>query len=403
VKVAVVHEWLATWGGSEKVLSRILHAFPQADLFSLVDFLPDEYRGFVLGKQARTSFIQKLPKSKTKFRSYLPLMPIAVEQFDLSSYDLVISNSHAAAKGVLTGPNQLHLTYIHSPIRYAWDLQAQYLAEANLTKGLRSALARTILHYIRQWDTRTASSPDRIITNSRYISRRVRKVYGRDSTVIYPPVEVERFVPSGRSDGFYFTASRLVPYKKIPLIAEAFAGMPHAKLVVIGDGPEMAKLKAAAGSNVEVLGYQSDAAFLDHMQRCDAFIYAAEEDFGIVPVEAQACGKPVIAYGRGGALETVNGLDRADPTGLFFWRQTAESIADAVRQFEMLRAERPSLFSPEACRANALRFGTERFDKEFRAFVDAEIDRFEGWSHEAAQALNAAALTAHPPESANAA
>jgi glycosyltransferase involved in cell wall biosynthesis len=395
MRVAIVHEWLATWGGSEKCLSRMLHAFPDADLYALVDFLPDEYRHHILGKRARTSFIQKLPKARTKFRSYLPLMPMAVEQFDLTPYDLVLTNSHAVAKGALTGPNQLHIAYVHSPIRYAWDLQAQYLSEAKLTKGFGSFIARAILHYVRMWDTRTASGPDHILTNSKYIARRVRKAYGREAAVIYPPVEVERFVPSGRSDGYYLTASRLVPYKRIPLIAEAFRRLPHAKLVVIGDGPEMEKLRAVAGANVSVLGYQPDAVFLDHMQRCDAFIYAAEEDFGIVPVEAQACGKPVIAYGRGGALETIKGLDQGEPTGLFFWEQTAEAIKGSVAKFEELRSADPALFSPEDCRANALRFGTERFDKEFRAFIDDAIDGFEGWSGKAAEELHAA-LAAMP-------
>jgi glycosyltransferase involved in cell wall biosynthesis len=392
VKVAVVQDWLVTLGGAEKCLNRILAAYPNADLFALVDFLSDEQREQVFGKRARTSFLQRLPGAQRRYRSFLPLMPLAIEQFDLSDYDLVISSSYAVAKGVLTGPNQLHISYIHSPPRYAWDLQFQYLKEAKLEKGIRSAVARMLLHYIRTWDVRTASGPDKIIVNSKYISRRIRKTYGRDSTVIYPPVDIERFKPSNRFDGFYFTASRLVPYKKIPLIAEAFKSLPHAKLVVIGDGPEMAKLRAAAGSNVEILGYQPDAVFLDYMQRCEAFIYAAEEDFGIVPVEAQASGKPVLALGRGGALETVNGIDHAEPTGLFFWEQTADAIVGAVRQFESLRTTRPSLFAPETCRDNAMRFSTDRFDRELREFIGMEIDRFDGWAPDARPASASSAF-----------
>jgi len=229
VRVAIVHDWLVTYAGAERVLEQIVACFPDADLFALVDFLED--RSFIRGKPVTTSFIQKLPKAKTKYRSYLPLMPLAIEQLDLSAYDVVISSSHAVAKGVLTGPDQVHVSYVHSPIRYAWDLQHQYLNESKLTAGPKSALARLILHYIRNWDVRTANSVDSFVSNSDFIARRIKKVYQRDADVINPPVDVEAFSILEQKEDFYLTASRMVPYKKIDLIVEAFAKMPERRLV----------------------------------------------------------------------------------------------------------------------------------------------------------------------------
>jgi chain length determinant protein tyrosine kinase EpsG len=367
-RVAVVHEWLASHAGSEKVLEQILQVYPEADLFAVVDFLDDGQRAFVQGRHARTSFIQRLPLARKRFRAYLPLMPLAVEQLDLSGYDLVISSHHAVAKGVITGPDQLHVCYIHSPMRYAWDLQHQYLREAGLGRSLKSAVTRVMLHYLRQWDARTAAGVDVFVANSAFIARRVRKVYRREAQVLHPPVDVARFALRLDKDDFYLAASRLVPYKQMPLIAEAFARMPDRRLVVIGDGPDLARLRAAAGPNVTVLGYQSDAVLVDHMQRARALVFAAEEDFGITPVEAQACGTPVIAYGRGGSLETVRGHGpQAQRTGLFFAEQSAEAIVAAVRAFEAL----PQPPTPEACRRHAEGFAPERFRDAFRTVVEA--------------------------------
>ncbi|MDQ7988863.1 MAG: glycosyltransferase family 4 protein [Candidatus Dactylopiibacterium sp.] len=367
MKTAIVHEWLSTYAGSEKVLEQILAMYPGADLFAVVDFLPDDQRAFLGGRTPRTTFIQKLPGARRHFRHYLPLMPLAIEQHDLSGYDLVISSSHAVAKGVLTGPDQIHVCYCHSPIRYAWDLQHQYLAESGLTRGPRSWLARSLLHYMRLWDVRSAHGVDHFIANSAFIARRIRKVYGRDAEVLPPPVDVSGFALREAKDDFYLAASRMVPYKKMPLIVEAFARMPQRRLVMIGDGPEMARCREAArgAPNVSLLGYQSFEALRDHMQRARAFVFAAEEDFGIAPVEAQACGTPVIAFGRGGALETVRGGD--DPaarTGLFFARQDADAIVDAVERFEAGPA-----FDPRVCRAHAERFGMGAFQTRFREAI----------------------------------
>jgi len=378
MRIAIVHEWLVDYSGSERVLEQLLHIFPDADLFAVVDFLPDNMRGFIQHKQVRTTFIQNLPFARRKYRSYLPFMPLAIEQIDLSAYDLVISSSHAVAKGVLTGPNQLHISYVHSPIRYAWDLQHQYIKEAGLDRGVKGWLAKWILHKIRLWDSRTGNGVDCFIANSGFIARRIWKVYRREGTVIYPPVDVDRFTLREKKEDFYLTASRMVPYKKIDLIVESFSAMPDRRLVVIGDGPDSAKIRAKAGSNVTFLGHQPQTVLIDYMQRSKAFVFAAEEDFGIAPVEAQACGTPVIAYGKGGALETICGLDNANPTGAFFESQDVASFADALECFEVNQ----TLFSPNACRMNAMRFAPERFRMEFKNYVDRELSIFNGNLHQ---------------------
>lgn len=370
MKIAIVCDWLVTVGGAEHVLRHLLECYPEADVFSVVDFLDDANRKNILkNKKAITTYIQKFPFAKKRYRSYLPWMPLAIEQLDLSAYDLVISSSHAVAKGVLTGPDQCHISYIHSPMRYAWDLQHQYLKESGLESGIKGYLAKRILHNMRLWDQRTAHGVDHFITNSQFIARRVWKCYRREATVIYPPVDVTRFTPTTNKDNFYFTASRLVPYKKIDLIAESFAAMPDKKLVIIGDGPDMKKVKAKAAPNIEILGYQNTTILTDYMQRAKAFVFAAEEDFGIIPVEAQACGTPVIAFGKGGCLETVRGLDHEKPTGLFFYEQSVEAICQAVVHFENER----SLFTAENCAANANRFSATLFQEKFKAFVQQQL------------------------------
>jgi glycosyltransferase involved in cell wall biosynthesis len=375
MRIAAVHEWLVNYAGSERVLEQMLHCFPAADLFAVVDFLSQGERDFLLGKQAQTTFIQKLPFAKTRYRHYLPLMPLATEQLDVSGYDVVLSSSHAVAKGVLTGPDQIHICYVHSPIRYAWDLQHQYLQESGLTRGLKSILARAILHYVRQWDLRTANGVDHFIANSEFIARRIWKVYRREAKVIYPPVDVEAFSFSDKKQDYYLAASRLVPYKKMDLIVEAFAGMPDKKLVVVGDGPDMAKVKAKAASNVEILGYQPFPRLKELMQAAAGFVFAAEEDFGITPVESQACGTPVIAFGKGGALETVRGLGQhTHPTGVFFTQQDVGSIQEAVARFSTQR----DAILPSNCRENAMRFSVAEFRARYSAFVRECIENAPG-------------------------
>jgi glycosyltransferase involved in cell wall biosynthesis len=370
VKTAIVHDWLVVAGGAEKVLERIVECFPKADIYTLVDFLED--RACVRSRPVHASFIQKLPFARGHYRGYLPLMPLAIEQLDLSDYDLVISSSYAVAKGVLTGPDQLHISYVHSPIRYAWDLQHQYLKEAGLAKGFKSAMARVLLHYIRGWDSRSANGVDYLIANSQFVARRIRKAYQRDSTVIYPPVDVSGLSLTTQKHDFYLTASRMVPYKRIDLVVKAFSQTPERRLVVIGDGPEMKKIKASAGPNVEILGYQPFNVLHEHLRHARAFVFAGEEDFGISIVEAQACGTPVIAYGKGGALESVIGLPKERPTGVFFREQTTESLLKAVDVFE----DNMRLFDPRNCRMNAERFSAENFKAALRTFVELRIARF---------------------------
>lgn len=368
MKVAVVCDWLVTYAGAEKVLEQILNVYPEADLFALVDFLDDDKRDFIKHKKVTTSFIQKLPKAKTKYRNYLPLMPLAIEQLDLSDYDLVISSSHCVAKGVLTGPNQVHISYVHSPIRYAWDLQHQYLKEAGLTKGLKGWITKIILHYMKIWDTRTSNGVDYFIANSQFVAKRIWKCYRRKADVIYPPVDVKAFEFCDKKEDFYLTASRMVPYKKMDLIVEAFTKMPNKKLVVIGDGPDFAKIqKIAEGySNIKLMGYQPFKVLKDHMQRAKAFVFVAEEDFGITPVEAQACGTPVIAYGKGGALETVRGLGIKDkPTGVFFDKQNKNSLIKAINYFE----ENKEKIQYKNCRENALSFSIDNFRINMKYYI----------------------------------
>lgn len=374
MKIAIIHEWFDSYAGSEKVLEQMLKVYPEADLYAVVDFLPKDKRNFILNKNVITTFIQNLPKAKSKFRKYLPFMPLAIEQLDLSGYDVVISNSHCVAKGVITGPNQLHISYVHSPIRYAWDLQNQYLEEANLKHGLKGWIAKIILHYMRLWDYRTSNNVDYFLCNSKYIAKRIQKCYRREARVIYPPVAVDDFNMYTKKEDYYLTASRMVPYKKIDLIVEAFSKMPDKKLVVIGEGQQFEKVKAKAKNNIVLLGYQPFEVLKEKMQKAKAFVFAAEEDFGIVPVEAQACGTPVIAYGKGGALETVVNYDKEKPTGLFFKEQTVDSIVRAVNKFE----KNQNLFFPENCRRNAEKFNEERFKKEFKTFVEEKIKEKEG-------------------------
>jgi glycosyltransferase involved in cell wall biosynthesis len=367
-KIAVVHDFLYCYAGAEKVLEQILYLYPGADLFSLFDFLPESQRAFLSGRKVHCSFLQHLPGVRRHHRAYLPLMPLAVEQINVDSYDLVISSSYVAAKGVLTRPDQLHISYCHSPPRFAWDLQHQYLHETGLDRGIKSALARLLLHYIRGWDFRSANNVDVFVTNSEMVAQRVRKFYRRDSVRVFPPVDLAAFTVQPNKEDFYVTASRLVPYKRVNLIVEAFSRSPRRKLVVIGDGPEFKRLSALAGPNVRLLGYQPFEALRDHLQRARAFVFAAEEDFGIAPLEAQACGTPVIALRRGGLLETLI----PGQTGVFFDEQTPQSLLAALDQFEARTDWDAGLI-----RQGAERFSVNRFRQEFAAVVETEWNRFQ--------------------------
>lgn len=372
-RIAVVHDWLVDFAGAESVLAEILNCFPEADLFALVDHMPREARARLGARRARTTFLQSMPGTASRLRYFLPLMPLAIEQLDVTGYDLVISNSHAVAKGVIVSPDALHISYLCSPMRYAWDMQFEYLRAGGMERGVRGALMRWFLYRLRIWDHRSAAGVDRFLADSHFVARRALKAYRRHAQVIYPPVDTERFRPGAKRADYYLTVSRLWGYKRVDLLVEAFAAMPDRRLVVIGDGPELKRLRSRAPANVQVLGHQPDATVLEYMQTAKAFVFAAIEDFGIAPLEALACGTPVIALRRGGAAETCAGLDSEAPTGVFFEEQSVAAVVSAVETFEASGSH----ISVEACRRRAEGFAAPRFRSEFRAFVEKT---YAGWS-----------------------
>lgn len=368
MKKALVHDWYYVSGGAEKVIHSLNNIYDDFDHYALVDFLKKQDRAFILnGASVKTSFIQKLPTAKSNHRKFLQLFPFAIEQFDLQSYDLVVSSSASIAKGVLTTQDQLHICYCHSPMRYAWDLYHQYLEDSNLKKGFKGFYAKCVLHKMRQWDVSTVNRVDYFIANSKYIAKRIKKTYNRESTVIYPPVDVEAFTLQESKKDFYLAASRMVPYKKLKLIVEAFNKMPNKTLIVVGDGPEFGLLNTIANSNVELKGFLDADALKDYMQHAKAFVFAAKEDFGIIPVEAQACGTPVIGYNAGGLKETV--IDGV--TGILFNEQTITSILKAVSKFEKMD------FDAKEIRNNAKRFSKKRFEEEIKIFIEDKYKIFQ--------------------------
>ncbi|MGP9654016.1 glycosyltransferase family 4 protein [Halomonas sp. AOP35-4E-18] len=365
MKVAIVHDWLTTWAGAEKALAELLNCFPQAEIFTTVNFLEQGANPALERHVIHTSFIQRLPFAKKRYRQYLPLMPLAVEQFDLKGFDLILSSSHAVAKGVISDPNAVHICYCYSPMRYAWDMQHQYLRQSGKEKGVMSWLMRWQLHRLRQWDYISAQRVDHFVAISNYIKRRIETCYRREAEVIYPPVDVDKFCYDRPRDSFYLTASRMVPYKRIDLVIEAFNKTPERQLIVIGDGPDYAKLASLAGPNVTLMGYQPDSVLVDHLERAQAFIFMAEEDFGILPVEAQAAGAPVIGYGVGGLAETT--LNNV--SGLWVEEQSSSALVERIEQFEIHKHQDEAIFSPEVCRKNAERFATAHFTKAIQSLV----------------------------------
>lgn len=370
MKVAIIQEWLVTVGGSDKVVKAILDVFPDADIYTLVakKNVCDELG--IPWEKVHTSFIQKMPLGTKKHRAYLPLFPFAIEQFDLRGYDVVISSSHCVAKGVLTKADQLHICYCHSPIRYCWDMYNEYLEESHLDKGFKSWLVRLMLHPIRQFDAIAGSRVDYYISNSDYVGQRIRKTYRRKATTIHPNIDISHFELCNDKKEYYLASSRLVAYKKIDTIIEAFNQMPDKKLVVIGGGPNLEAYRKLAKDNVTVMGYQPFDVLKDKMQHAKAFVFAADEDFGMIPIEAQSCGTPVIAYGHGGSLETVNG----GKTGLFFNEQTPEAIVEAVNKFEAMGSQP---FAPADCRQWAEGFSEKRFKREIKEFVEEKYEEFK--------------------------
>ena len=364
MKKALINDWYYVNGGAEKVIHSLNSVGDDFDHFALIDFLNDDDRNFILnGKKAKTSFIQQLPTAKQNHRKFLQLFPLAIEQFDLSRYDLIISSSSSVAKGIRRNKKQLHICYCHSPMRYVWDLQEQYLQDAGLNKGLKGLYAKYVLNKIKKWDIENSENVDFFIANSNYVAQRIKRIYNRESIVIYPPVDVDFFKLEEQKEDYYFTSSRLVSYKKVQLIVETFNELPHLKLIVGGDGPEFQKLKNIAKSNIEFVGFVNYERLRKLMQKAKAFVFAAEEDFGIIPVEAQACGTPVIAFGKGGALETV----LENQTGVFFEEQSIQKLKEAIIAFEKLE------FDPKKIREHATKFSKQRFENEMKAFVESKF------------------------------
>ena len=357
MKTAFVHDWLVSLGGAERCLEAMYELYP-SPIYTLV---ADQQRfGDIFpSAEITTSFLQKIPFAKKLYRNFLPLFPRAVESFDLSPYDVVISSSHAVAKGAMTHAEQLHICYCYSPMRYAWDLYFQYLQPL---KGIKRIAAINALSKLRAWDQYSSVRVDQYVAISHFIARRIKKIYGRESKVIYPPVDTRRFFHSDRKDNYFIALSRFVPYKRMDLIAEAFSHLPDQKLIMIGEGPERKRIQAKASKNVEFLGELSDSEVAELLSKARAFIFAAEEDFGIAPVEAQAAGIPVIAYGKGAVLETV----RDGETGLFFREQNSHSLTQAILRFQKMEDQ----FDPREIQNHAARFSRERFLDEMKQVVD---------------------------------
>ncbi|MEG3663205.1 glycosyltransferase [Celeribacter halophilus] len=368
VNVGIVHDWLPVVSGAERVLQQMVATFPNSEVYTLFDFLTQEERKEIADNSfVHVSRLNKLPGVQKYYRYLLLSCTRAIEEFDVTNHDIIVSSSAALAKGILTSPEQKHFAYVHSPARYAWDLTHEYINGINgFAAGLKRILARQMMHKFRLWDMRTAPSVDHFIANSEFIKKRIWKVYRREADVIYPPVNTDDFnLPTEPRQEHFLVASRMVPYKHIPMIVEAFSLRPNLKLHVVGDGPEMPAVKAAAGTNVEILGHITFSELKRQMQTARAFVFAAKEDFGIVPVEAQACGTPVIALGQGGTAETVRPLGQDKPTGIWFKDQSVSCLLQTLDKFIAEEAN----FVPATCRENALRFSEERFRRELAEYV----------------------------------
>jgi len=390
VNVAVVHDWLVDRGGSERVLEQILALFPAATLYTLMDFMAPEHKSRLGQRCIKTSFLQRMPGARSHFTRYLPLMPLAMQQFDLSGHDLIISSSHCVAKGVITPPDALHLCYCHSPMRYAWDMQGEYLRTEGLDRGVKTALARWMFHRLRQWDVGSSNGVDHFAANSRFVQQRILKAWRRDAVVIHPPVDLaapERSgapqTPSGadapRRARHYVTVGRLMGYKNTALMVEAFRLMPTRQLTVVGQGPQFDALKRSAPGNVNLAGHLDEAVLREQVQSATAFVFAAVEDFGIAPVEALALGTPVVAYARGGAMDYLVHGENA----WLFQALTPQSLAAAIE------ASEPAWPADvgRRCQASAAGFGGDRFGAEFKAWVQTHWSQWRS----AGAAMNTAA------------
>ena len=364
MKIALVHDYLVQCGGAERVLECFCELYPEAPIFTLV-YNKKLMHGMFEGKDIRTSFIQKLPFASKRHRIFPPLMPMAIEQFDFSGYDLVLSDSSSFAKSAITGPQTLHICYMHTPMRYAWDDCQKYTEEFYFPRLIKKAVP-FLMNYIRVWDRVSASRPDKLIANSNFIARRIKKYYKRDAVVIHPPIDVDRFHISPQKSDYFVASGRHMAYKKFDIVIEAFNRL-GLKLKVIGRGPETEKLKKIAGPNIEILGRVTDAELVEYFSECQALIFPQEEDFGITAMEAMASGTPLIAYRGGDIPEHME----EGKTGIFFERQTAEDIVDAVKRFQT------SAYDPNFIREKSKKFDKKLFKDRIKNYVESEFRKFK--------------------------
>ncbi len=381
MKTALIHDWLTGMRGGERVLEVFCELFPDADLYTLFH-IPGSVSEVIEKRTIKTSFIQRLPFATKKYRHYLPLFPLAIEGFNLKEYDLILSSSHCVAKGIIPPPGALHISYIHTPMRYVWDLYGDYFGRDRMGWFSRKAIS-IFAHYLRIWDVTSSNRVDYFVANSSHIAKKVEKYYRRKAEVIYPPVDCSKFDLSEKVEDFYLIVSAFAPYKRIELAIEAFnqLGLP---LKIIGTGQDEKRLKSMAGHHIEFLDWKSDAELVYYYAGCKALIFPGEEDFGIVPVEAMACGRPVIAYGKGGVLETVvplnssrftvhsSQLEEESPTGIFFYEQTPESLMEAIRYFE----KNIELFDKKKIREHALKFDRSIFKERIDKFIHEKYEEF---------------------------
>jgi len=386
MKIAIIHDWLTGMRGGEKCLEVFCRLYPEADIFTLLH-IPESVSSIIETRKIHTSFLQSLPLVKKKYRHFLPVMPLAIKNFDLTGYDLVLSSSHCVAKGVIPDKNALHISYCYTPMRYIWDQYEQYFNQAE--SGFLTSMAMNLIApSLRRWDVRSSKRVDEFVAISRHVQKRIKKYYHRESTVIYPPVDSAFYSPGGeRAEDFFLIVSAFAPYKRLDLAVEAFNELGY-PLVIIGEGQSAGYLQGIAGSNIQFKGWLSNEEIRSCYARCRAFVFCGEEDFGITPLEAQCMGKPVIGFAKGGLLETVipdrqtwnmeTGIEEektCSPTGVFFHRQTPDALISAIRHFEKIE----NRFEPELIRNHALKFDLNIFSERIQKFIE---DRYRLRKHQ---------------------
>ena len=386
MKIAIIHDWLTGMRGGEKCLEVICKLYPSADLFTLLH-IPGKVSPIIESHPIHTSFIQKLPFAKSKYRYYLPLMPFAIETFDLKEYDLILSSSHCVAKSVKPGPNSLHICYCHTPMRYIWDQFNQYFGRGK-SSWFSATVMKLLRPWLQRWDAKTSRRVNYFIANSRHVQKRIKKYYEKEATIIHPPVDTELFTPKKTKEkGDYFLiVSAFAPYKRLDLAVEAFnqLGLPF---FIIGEGQDSKRLKNMALSNIQFEGWLDNSEIRSYFARCRAFVFCGEEDFGITLLEAQAMGRPVIAFGKGGALETVipdsqtwtpqteiPQRSTSQPTGVFFYEQTSDALIKAIKDFQSIESQ----FDSNTIRTHAQKFDTSVYTKRIKSFIEEKLEKHLG-------------------------